>query len=82
LANGTVTHVAGADLMASAQPCAIASFAPALEAFPNRDSVPFRAFYRIPESHPVVRGTLQYVGFVAFMAVLGNIGWLAADTKE
>ncbi|KAJ7806980.1 hypothetical protein B0H14DRAFT_3483654 [Mycena olivaceomarginata] len=51
LANGAVTHVAGADLMASAQLCAITSFAPALEAFPNRDSVPFRAFYRIPEAH-------------------------------
>jgi hypothetical protein len=44
--------------MASAQPCAIASFAPALEAFPNRDSVPFRAFYRIPEAHTVVHRTL------------------------
>jgi hypothetical protein len=82
LANGTITHVAGADLMASAQPCAIASFAPALEAFPNRDSVPFHAFYRILEAHPVVHGMLQYVGFAAFMAVLGKIGWLVADVKE
>ncbi|KAJ7799304.1 hypothetical protein B0H14DRAFT_3788115 [Mycena olivaceomarginata] len=51
LANGAVTHVAGADLMASAQLCAITLFAPALEVFPNRDSVPFHAFYRIPEAH-------------------------------
>ncbi|KAJ7802036.1 hypothetical protein B0H14DRAFT_3781758 [Mycena olivaceomarginata] len=62
LANGAVTHVAGADLMASAQLCAIASFVPVLEESPNRNSVPFRTFYRIPEAHPVVRGTLQYVG--------------------
>ncbi|KAF7373561.1 Saccharopine dehydrogenase [Mycena sanguinolenta] len=83
LANGTTTHVAGgADLMLSAQPCPIAGFAPALEAFPNRDSVPFREFYRIPEAKTIVRGTLRYVGFTAFMAALIKLGWLAADVKE
>ncbi|KAJ7432883.1 saccharopine dehydrogenase [Mycena galericulata] len=81
LANGTVTNIAGADLMASAQPCTIPPFSPALEAFPNRDSVPFREFYRISEAHTVVRGTLRYAGFSAFMAALVKLGWLAADTK-
>jgi spermidine synthase len=38
--------------------------------------------YRIPEAHPVVRGMLQYVGFVVSMAVLGKTAWLAADVKE
>ncbi|KAJ7307741.1 hypothetical protein DFH08DRAFT_1051265 [Mycena albidolilacea] len=28
------------------------------------------------------RGTLQYVGFAVFMAVLGKTRWLAADVKE
>jgi hypothetical protein len=82
LVNGAVTHVAGADLMGSAQLCAIASFVPVLEESPNRNSVPFRAFYRIPEAHPVLRGTLQYVGFAASMAVLGKTAWLAVDVKE
>ncbi|KAJ7807075.1 hypothetical protein B0H14DRAFT_3765188 [Mycena olivaceomarginata] len=88
LANGAVTHVAGADLMASAQLCAITSFAPALEAFPNRDSVPFRAFYRIPEAHTVRAGRCNTWAsrcswrFAVFMAVLGKTGWLAADVKE
>ncbi|KAF7326659.1 Saccharopine dehydrogenase [Mycena venus] len=82
LANGTVTNIAGADLMASAQGITIPPFAPALEAFPNRDSVPFREFYRIPEADTVVRGTLRYAGFPAFMAALVKLGWLAADVKE
>ncbi|KAJ7800574.1 hypothetical protein B0H14DRAFT_2898819, partial [Mycena olivaceomarginata] len=28
------------------------------------------------------RGTLQYVGFAVFMAVLGKTRWLAADVKD
>ncbi|KAJ7820023.1 hypothetical protein B0H14DRAFT_3147250 [Mycena olivaceomarginata] len=88
LANGAVTHVAGADLMASAQLCAIASFVPVLEESPNRNSMPFRAFYRIPEAHPVVRGALQYVGFAAIHGGAGEdrlargghkgVGWSGA----
>ncbi|KAJ7347670.1 hypothetical protein DFH08DRAFT_1000839 [Mycena albidolilacea] len=82
LVNGAVTHVAGADLMVSAQLRAIALFVPLLEESPNRNSVLFRVFYRILEAHPVVRGMLQYVGFTASMAVLGKTAWLAADVKE
>ncbi|KAJ7755317.1 saccharopine dehydrogenase [Mycena maculata] len=82
LAAGAVAHVAGADLMASAQPHALPSFPHALAAFPNRDAVPFRAFYRIPEAHTVVRGTLRYARFPPFMAALLKLGWLAADVKE
>ncbi|KAF8192639.1 saccharopine dehydrogenase [Mycena galopus ATCC 62051] len=82
LADGAVTHIPGAELMARAQPYTVPGFTPALEAFPNRDSVPFREFYRIPEAETVVRGTLRYVGFTAFMAALIKLGWLAADVKE
>ncbi|KAJ7637190.1 saccharopine dehydrogenase [Roridomyces roridus] len=82
LSSGSVVEIAGADLMARAQPTTISGFPHALEMFPNRDSVPFREFYRIPEAHTVVRGTLRYAGFPAFMAALIKLGWLATDVKD
>lgn len=48
-------------------------------AYPNRNSVPFREFYRIPEAETVVRGSLRYEGNPAFMAALTKLGLL--DTQ-
>jgi Saccharopine dehydrogenase C-terminal domain len=31
-------------------------------AYPNRNSVPFREFYNIPEAETVIRGSLMYKG--------------------
>lgn len=45
-------------------------------AYPNRDSTPFREFYQIPEAETVVRGTLRYQGFPAFIKTLVEIGFL------
>lgn len=49
-------------------------------AYPNRDSVPFRDAYRIPEAHTVVRGSLRYEGNPAMVKALIDLGWL--DTEE
>lgn len=43
------------------------SFQPVLEgydfvAYPNRNSVPFKEFYNIPEAETVIRGSLRYEG--------------------
>ncbi|KAJ7856329.1 saccharopine dehydrogenase [Mycena leptocephala] len=81
LATGAVAHIAGPELMASATPHSIPpnfTFA----AFPNRDSVPFRQFYNIPEAETVMRCTLRYTGFTEFMAALIKLGWLSSDVKE
>ncbi|KAI9778826.1 MAG: hypothetical protein M1835_004837, partial [Candelina submexicana] len=51
-------------------------------AYPNRDSVPFRAFYGIPEAHTVIRGSLRYDGNPAFVQALANLGWLEQDQKD
>lgn len=51
-------------------------------AFPNRDSVPFRQFYNIPEAETVMRCTLRYTRFTEFMAALIKLGWLSSDVKE
>jgi saccharopine dehydrogenase (NADP+, L-glutamate forming) len=45
-------------------------------AYPNRDSVPFQHFYRIPEAHTVIRDSLRYNGNLAFVQALASLGWL------
>lgn len=67
--------------MGYAQPYFI-SPAYAFVAYPNRNSVPFREFYRIPEAETVVRGTLRYQGFPEFVKALVELGWLNPEPQE
>jgi len=67
--------------MSYAQPYYI-SPAYAFVAYPNRDSTPFRVWYRIPEAETVVRGTLRYQGFPEFVKALVELGWLDEAKKE
>ena len=54
----------------------------AFVAYPNRNSLPFKEFYRIPEAETVVRGTLRYQGFPEFIKALVDLGWLDATEKD
>ena len=71
----------GKDLMSVAQPYFITP-AFAFVAYPNRNSVPFRDYYAIPEAETVVRGTLRYQGFPEFIKALVDLGWLDESPKE
>jgi len=73
--------VAGKDLMGTAKPYYI-SPAYAFVAYPNRDSVPFKEWYNIPEAETCVRGTLRYQGFPEFIKALVDLGWLDAVEKS
>lgn len=81
LSNGQPHTVPGSELMSTAKPYFITP-AYAFVAYPNRDSTPFREYYKIPEAQTVLRGTLRYQGFPEFVAVLVNIGFLNEDKKE
>ena len=50
--------------------------------YPNRNSVPFRDFYNIPEADIVIRGSLRYQGNPAFVKALTDLGWLDTQTKD
>jgi spermidine synthase len=67
--------------MSSAQPYYI-SPAYAFVAYPNRNSVPFREAYAIPEAETCIRGTLRYQGFPEFIKALVKIGFLDAGKRE
>jgi saccharopine dehydrogenase-like NADP-dependent oxidoreductase len=79
--NSEKVSIPGSELMSHAKPYYITP-AYAFVAYPNRDSTPFREFYRIPEADTVVRGTLRYQGFPEFVAVLVKMGWLDGESKE
>lgn len=78
---GKEVSVDGKDLMATAKPYCI-SPPYAFVAYPNRNSVPFREFYDIPEAQTVVRGTLRYQGFPEFVKAFVKLGWLNPETKD
>ena len=54
----------------------------AFEAYPNRDSTPYRQRYNIPEAQTIVRGTLRYQGFPEYIKTLVDIGFLVEDEKD
>jgi len=79
--DGKTETVAGARLMATAQPYHIYP-GYAFDAYPNRDSTPYRERYNIPEAETVIRGTLRYRGNPAFVQVLQELGLLNGDAKD
>jgi len=81
LSDGKQLDISGQELMGYAKPYFI-SPAFAFVAYPNRNSVPFKEFYNIPEAETVVRGTLRYQGFPEFIKVLVQLGWLDASEKD
>ncbi|KAI0327980.1 saccharopine dehydrogenase [Cubamyces sp. BRFM 1775] len=80
LSEGQQVEVPGKDLMSIARPYFI-SPAYAFVAFPNRNSVPFRETYGIPEAETVMRGSLRYQGFPEFVMALVKLGLLDMEKK-
>ncbi|KAH8826261.1 saccharopine dehydrogenase [Flagelloscypha sp. PMI_526] len=81
LENGQKQDISGTDLMSIAKPYYI-SPAYGFVAYPNRDSTPFREFYRIPDAEHIVRGTLRYAVFPSFITTLNKIGFLNQDVVD
>ncbi|KAJ3542907.1 hypothetical protein NM208_g3851 [Fusarium decemcellulare] len=61
LRDGEVINISNKELMSKAVPYHVLDGYSFL-AYPNRDSVPFRKAYGIPEAHTVIRGSLRYEG--------------------
>jgi saccharopine dehydrogenase-like NADP-dependent oxidoreductase len=81
LEDGKQVDVAGTELMSVAAPYYVTP-AYAFVAYPNRNSVPFREFYGIPEADKCVRGTLRYQVFPEFIRSLVRTGWMDVEPKE
>jgi saccharopine dehydrogenase (NADP+, L-glutamate forming) len=81
LKDGKRIDIPAADLMANAVPYHVVDGYNFL-AYPNRDTVPFREFYGIPEAHTVIRGSLRYDGNPQLTRALLKTGWLDVEPKE
>jgi saccharopine dehydrogenase-like NADP-dependent oxidoreductase len=81
LLNNEVVEISSKDLMATSKPYHVMDGYDFV-AYPNRNSVPFREFYNIPEAHTVLRGSLRYKGNPAFVQALADLGWLEQDKKD
>jgi len=81
LLQGRQVDIPAEDLMSVAKPYFVLD-GYSFVAYPNRNSVPFREFYDIPEAHTVIRGSLRYEGNPQFVQALINLGWLDTETKH
>ncbi|KAG6012600.1 Saccharopine dehydrogenase [NADP(+), L-glutamate-forming] [Claviceps pusilla] len=73
--DGKTIEIASKDLMGTAKPYFIMpGFA--FIAYPNRDSSIYAERYHIPEAKTIIRGTLRYQGFAAFIKCLVQMGFL------
>jgi saccharopine dehydrogenase (NADP+, L-glutamate forming) len=80
LKDGEEVHISNKDLMGEACPYHVMD-GYSFVVYPNRDSVPFREAYQIPEAHTVIRGSLRYEGNPALVRALIDIGWLDTEIK-
>ncbi|KAI1121870.1 Saccharopine dehydrogenase [Nemania abortiva] len=81
LQDGAVVEIPNDKVMASAVPYYVMDGYSFL-AYPNRNSVPFREYYRIPEARTVIRGSLRYDGNPQLVRALIDLGWLSTETKD
>ncbi len=52
------------------------------ENYPNRDSVPYKDIYGLPDAGTVYRGTLRMTGWCETMRRIVELGWLSEESLE
>jgi saccharopine dehydrogenase-like NADP-dependent oxidoreductase len=81
LKDGQVVSISAADLFARPEIIPIPGLGE-FEGYPNRDSVPYRETYGIPEAGSILRGTLRYPGWCATLKKMVELGLLDDVPKD
>ena len=81
LKDGQIISIPSADLFARLEIISIPGLGE-FEGYPNRDSVPYRETYGIPEAGSVLRGTLRYPGWCATLKKMVELGLLDETPKD
>jgi saccharopine dehydrogenase-like NADP-dependent oxidoreductase len=76
LENGEIVDIAGPDLFDHHWPMPAIPEAVPLEAYPNRDSMPYKDLYGLEHSKTVFRGTLRYPGWCTTLKLVADLGLL------
>jgi len=81
LKDGEIVNIAGADLFKN--PIIVnCPDAGILEVYPNRDSLPYRELYGIPESRTLLRGTFRNQGWCEILDYMKSIGLFSFDQVD
>jgi len=81
LKDGQIVSIPAEDLFARPEIIPIPGLG-AFEGYPNRDSVPYRDIYGIPEALSIFRGTLRYPGWCATLKKMVELGLLDDTAKD
>ena len=79
--DGKKETIQGEDLMRTAKSYLVYP-GYAFEAYPNRDSTPYKERYNIPEAQTIIRGTLRYQGNPALVQTFRDLGMLSEDEHD
>jgi saccharopine dehydrogenase (NADP+, L-glutamate forming) len=83
LDSGTEISVPAPELFAHVSRLAIeADNLGAFEAYPNRDSLPYRDLYDLHDTHTMLRGTLRYAGWCEAWYGLVRLGMLSSEERD
>ncbi len=78
LKNGDIVDIPSKELFLNNWPMEVEDLS--LEAYPNRNSLPYKETYGLEDAKTVFRGTLRYPGWCKTMKSMVDLGWL--DDKE
>lgn len=81
LGDGEIREIPGADLFDHAWPYDVHGLG-RFEVYPNRDSMPYREIYGIPEVDAMMRGTIRYPGWSRAMKAVADLGLLNMDSRR
>lgn len=81
LEDGQIVEVPNARLFATRHPVPVEGVG-VLEAYPNRDSLPYIQLYGIPEARTMYRGTLRYPGWCETWQKFVELGLLDLTERE
>jgi saccharopine dehydrogenase (NADP+, L-glutamate forming) len=80
LKNGREVHIPGADLFDHFEILTLPGLG-RLEAYPNRNSLPYLEAYGIPGAKTMFRGTFRYPGWCRTMKAIADLGLLGPEDR-
>lgn len=82
LKNGKEIRIPADLLFLDTHPLDVGGEVGVLEAYPNRDALPYMDLYGLQDIHTMFRGTLRYPGWCETLRQVGALGILGSEVRE